>query len=74
MIEDFKERAMANGGSFTNNPMFHPSIWVKENDGEIFQVLRFDEKEVYTWQYVSFEDLLKDYTYLDGSPCGKEIK
>lgn len=69
MIADYKERF-----NVSNVPPFcMPLIWVKYRDlcslitGIMpkFVVIEGDE-------YESMEDLFEAYTYLDGSPCGKE--
>ena len=72
MIEDFKKRF-----NVKVQPYEMPLIWIKIKDTDKkYLVVRFASAltichnvEVYT---LTLEDLVKCYTYLDGSPCGIE--
>ena len=72
MIEDFKKRY-----NVKVPPYEMPLIWIKIKDTDKkYLVVRFastlticHNDEVYT---PTFENLVKGYTYLDGSPCGIE--
>lgn len=72
MVEDFKERFNVNVP-----PYEMPLIWVKTKGADKkYLIVRFASAltichniEVYT---PMLEDLVEDYTYLDGSPCGIE--
>ena len=69
MIEDYLRR---NGKPSDGN--YVPSIWVKNNDGFITLITEFGHNHVWrsvVQQGVSMSKLFQDYTYLDGSPCGK---
>lgn len=63
MVEDFKRRA-----EITTSEMSLPLIWVKSKKTD-FRYLLSDFGTA-TVDAVGFSDLLDDYTYLDGSPCG----
>ena len=76
MIEDFKERAKAYGANFFKCPMFNPTIWVKDKKSNSkYLISAFGETNVYlsSIDEYSLELLFEDFTYLDGSPCGKKI-
>lgn len=63
MIEDFKRRA-----EIATNKMSLPWIWIKsKKDGYRFLLSVFGAVAV---DGITFSDLLDEYTYLDGSPCG----
>lgn len=72
MVEDFKKRF-----NVCVQPYEMPLIWIKIKDTDKkYLVVHFASSltichyaEVYT---STFEDLVEDYTYLDGSPCGIE--
>lgn len=72
MVEDFKKRF-----NICVQPYEMPLIWIKIKDTDKkYLVVRFASSltichyaEVYT---STLEDLVEDYTYLDGSPCGIE--
>jgi hypothetical protein len=77
MIEDFKERAKKHyNANFFKCPMFHTSIWVKnKGEEETHLITDFSKIIVKTSRDTIFlEDLFEDYTYLDGTPCGKKIE
>lgn len=63
MIEDFKQRA-----KIATREMSLPLIWVKSKDSD-FRYLLSDFGTVAV-DAINFIELLDDYTYLDGSPCG----
>lgn len=73
LINDFCERSYAK-----RSPMGEPYIWVKNKETGIKDLITgFDEKSVTVRIGVSWysENLIfEDYTYLDGSPCGKKIE
>lgn len=77
MVEDFKKRYNSYGGwSGKDNPMYSPLIWVKAGHNK-YLIIRFTDDEVTVAMENSsysmhLPTLLKDYTYLDGSPCGIE--
>ena len=54
-----------------------PVIWLKYNNHMVHVITDYDfnsEKPVriyFTWR--TFENLFEEYTFLDGTPCGKEI-
>lgn len=63
MIEDFKRRA-----EIATHEMSLPWIWIKsKKDGCRFLISVFGAVAV---DGILFSDLLDEYTYLDGSPCG----
>lgn len=72
MIEDFANRATDN--SYIPLKMVSPIIWVKrkgENGKHL--ITDFLTTMVNTSRDIVFlEDLFKDFTYLDGTPCGKK--
>ena len=74
MIEDFKRRYNSYGGwSGKDNPMYNPLIWIKDKGNIKYLINLFGTKCVHTDQvHCSVDELLVDYTYLDGSPCGIE--
>ena len=78
MIEDFKERAKKHyNANFFKCPMFHTSIWVKDKKSNSkYLISAFGEIDVYlsSIDEYSLELLFEDFTYLDGSPCGKKIE
>lgn len=66
MIEDFKERY---NSRFNGHSM--PFIWVKDW-GEKDLITTFGKDWVDTGSDIyNLNDLFEDFTYLDGSPCGK---
>lgn len=63
MIEDFKRRA-----EIATNEMSLPWIWImSKKDGYRYLLSIFGTVTV---DGTNFSDLLDDFTYLDGSPCG----
>lgn len=82
MIEDFKKRYNAYGGwSGKDNPMYNPMIWIKSKDtGFRYLVTDYGNDDncghcnkSCIWIgtiSLGFTELLEDYTYLDGTPCG----
>ena len=76
MIEDFRERAKAYGANFFKCPMFNPTIWVKDKKSNSkYLISAFGETNVLIGgKYLSSEMLFEDFTYLDGTPCGKKLK
>ncbi len=72
MIADFIDRFNVICTSFCE-----PLIWVKRKDGvERVLIIKFGEALVALENdtYWDMEELLEQYTYLDGSPCGMEVK
>ena len=78
MIEDFKERAKKHyNANFFKCPMFHTSIWVKDKKSNSkYLISVFGKTDVYlsSIDEYSLELLFEDFTYLDGTPCGKKLK
>ena len=75
MIEDFKIRYNSYGGwNGKSNPMYCPLIWLKDkDDGQTDLVRSFWNDKVFLGiADFSLDFILKQYTYLDGSPCGIE--
>lgn len=73
MIEDFKRRYNSYGGwSGKNNPMYCPLIWIKRNyGGDKHLVSCFGDNCVYiSSSAFAMEELIGQFTYLDGTPCG----
>lgn len=53
--------------------LFARGFWLKF-DSEYIQIITFSEKTIltsYCWE--NFESMLEKFTFLDGSPCGKEV-
>ncbi len=76
MIEDYLDRYNSFTGWRGNvNPMYCPLIWIKDrtcNSKEL--IIRFNDSCIITEVHQSdLEDLFEDFTYLDGTPCGKKI-
>lgn len=72
MIDDYLERFNASCPSYAE-----PLIWVKRKDGvERVLIIKFGEVLVALENdtYWDMKDLLEQYAYLDGSPCGMEVK
>ena len=70
MIEDFGKR----GNDWRYAP--RPLIWVKEKDnGSEYLITGFctDNSVIIDNISIDFSDLFEDYTYLDGTPCGKKL-
>lgn len=81
MIKDFVARYnQYNGFNGNKNPMYNPLIWIKLKglNHSKYLIARFSNDGTVTIIYESscyslnLRDLLKDYTYLDGTPCGIE--
>lgn len=77
MIEDFKRRYNSYGGwSGKDNPMYNPLIWVKKRAIERVECISsFNDEAVYISladYWYSMEEIFKNFTYLDDSPCGIE--
>lgn len=76
MLEDFKSRAgYYSGVSFASeNPMLHISIWIKnKKTGCLCLVTDYLERIVFCSENrYTVEELFDNYTYLDGTPCGKK--
>lgn len=69
MIADWKER---NKGNWAETSM--PLIWVKGKNGEKHLLTDYSDWSVESsYDKISMTALFKDYTYLNGSPCGKEV-
>ncbi len=80
MIEDFKERARAYGAYFSGCPMFNPTIWVKDKERNNVSLIAL-LTGVCSQKFICLGDvryelktLLENFTYLDGTPCGKKIE
>ena len=76
MIEDFKERAKSYEVNPSKCPMFNSTIWVKDKKSSSkYLISAFGEIDIYlsSIDEYSLELLFEDFTYLDGSPCGKKI-
>lgn len=72
MINDFCERSGAK-----RSKMGEPSIWIRLKENKISKHLITDiyiDGVYLSSDYIPLENLFKNYTYLDGAPCGKEIK
>jgi len=71
MIADWDKRCNAN----THWPEYGmPVIWVKDTIGYKHLLVDYGDATVETsYEKLSMSELLKGYTYLDGSPCGKEV-
>ena len=73
MIVDFIDRFKVNCPSYCE-----PLIWVKDKDVDrrtLVSAFREDSVNIdFNPFIIGFEQLLNDYTYLDGSPCGMEEK
>ena len=70
LIEDWKERFNAKDWPSYSMPLIW--IWDKDKVEKTF-VTGFRRQEVNTVDaIIHMESLLQSYTYLDGSPCGKE--
>lgn len=73
MVEDFCERF-----GIVKNDYSLPMIWMKAAQGSKILITAFSGSE----EHVSFSDggyagmvrIFRDFTYLDGSPVGKEVK
>ena len=76
-IEAFHYHDNANY-SETEDILMNYGMWIKSKDGGYFiQVTIIRAYGIYTnYSYcpVSWENLLDEYTFLDGAPCGKEVK
>lgn len=76
LVEDFRHRF-----SVEMSPYFMPCIWINHNIQNVkSMVVQFSSHMVSIVDEVENElkcihlaDLLADYTYLDGSPCGKKV-
>ena len=78
MVENFKKRVC--GFDYEPSSWFMPTIWIKEkNSGDKYLITGFIKDDSNTYCvligtcFVSLEVLFKSYTYLDGTPCGKQI-
>lgn len=81
MISDFIERYNSYSGAInTHNPMYNPLIWlILKSDNSKRLVFGFltnsenglDYVNIASLTYVSLGAIFENYTYLDGSPCGK---
>ena len=68
MIADWKERFKKN---WSETSM--PFIWVMGKNGDKHFLTDYSKRSVeFSYDKISMTALFKDYTYLDGSPCGKE--
>lgn len=74
MIEDFKRRYNSYGGRIgNNNPMQCPLIWLKRiHSAEKELITNFDSHYIYMSNTWKVDELLNQFTYLDGSPVGME--
>lgn len=71
MIADWKKRFNAKDWPSYSMPLIW--IWDKDNAEKTF-VTGFRRQEVNTVDaIINMASLLQSYTYLDGSPCGKEV-
>ena len=73
MIADFIDRFKVNCPSYCE-----PLIWLKDKDVDrrtLVSAFREDSVSIdFNPFIIGFEQLLNDYTYLDGSPVGMEVK
>lgn len=68
LINDFCERSGAK-----RSTMGEPFIWIRPKENKISKHLITDiciDGVYLSSYYISLETLFKNYTYLDGSPCG----
>lgn len=78
MIDDFNERYYSYSGYDGNsNPMYNPLIWLRDSEGTKYLISSFTKNYVYvsgsSEKYFSMDSLIKEFTYLDGTTCGKKI-
>lgn len=68
MINDFCERSGAK-----RSKMGEPFIWIKHKNGKDKHLITgvYDEGVYNSSVYLELEEMLRDYCYLDDSPCGK---
>ena len=71
LIEDWKERFKAKDWPSYSMPL----VWVKSKTTSlrVFITAYNMYSVVFGGTRVDFRDLFDNYTYLDGSPCGKEV-
>ena len=70
MISDWMKRF----GTYDTNVVM-PPIWVKDRNGckyHIIEYILYDSVGLFT-RIETLTELFKNYTYLDGTPCGKEV-
>ncbi len=74
LIEDFKERIKGYGVTSSKCPMFQQTIWIKRKDElKKHLIISFYEDCIYIEDVCKdMKDLFENYTYLDGTPCGKK--
>lgn len=72
MKEDFQKRYLTHIS--VDNPMWHPTIWLKHKEDNVScQIIAVRDEDVYVYGcWNSFDNLLEEYTYLDGTLCGVE--
>lgn len=75
LLEDFRDRML---GFVSENNI--PAFWIKEkNSGDKYLITGFIKDDTNTYCvligtcFVSLEVLFESYTYLDDTPCGKQI-
>lgn len=70
MIADFLERYNSySGNANKENPMYNPLIWIKDKAIGVEELITQSFGDSANGR--SMEQLFKEFTYLDGSPCGK---
>lgn len=52
--------------------LVRPLIWVKAKDTGTERLITDYNRQVELVNYITFDSLFKEYTFLDGSPCGKK--
>ena len=65
-------------GTVENKLLYYGGIWLKDKElDDLFMVVEIWDDGV-VWgsnqKTTHWDELLKDFTFLDGSPCGKEVE
>lgn len=82
MLDDFCERCREHGMTVSRSPMGEPFIWLLSKDEKNIElVTRLDKGDLNRkdtlWlngYVMTFQAVFENYTYKDGSPCGKKVE
>lgn len=74
LLEDYKERVRMYGAELSDCPMIHPAIWVKDKNNIPYSfIIHSAYRGAVGTVTRTIEELFEEFTYLDGSPCGKRM-
>lgn len=79
MLDDFCKRCRKHGMTVSRSPMGEPFIWLLSKDSKTIRLATAYDKEqgcirIFGGCLSTLQDIFENYTYKDGSPCGKKVE